>query len=442
MLTTLRNILLENAEDIGDTIYNGTSGNMLDFKISAGDHFNLCMLPEEMSVHAGDILDQKDLIKEVEELRQEIKRVKLTDDLEHLQTDYIKELRARKRMLEQKLSAPAEEKRAVSFKDCVYAVSAEDLMQILPQFRRVDFPYFREMPYFAGNLEAFCDAVQAHRQVAVTGGPCLFGENEVIMQIHLWNGECREFDYSTGKLYMQPESHMVRYTEEMAEQIADVSFINRKTDVTAQEFDSILYLFETAEAFDAKITIPLPDMSYIKYLEKILEPLDRKIAGPAIGRFRRIAYEISDMYIAVIAFLKKKYPDLTVTVVHERDKEICQRYYEKRAGYIEKKAVLRGITGIPEKLEAIKDYISMPALPYYIYGIRDILQIDSLDETDSYRKCRSAHKKDIALSALMYPERISADGENTIFHTLQRYKEYMQTADYENRLQGKNGKTE
>ena len=68
----------------------------------------------------------------------------------------------------------------------------------------------------------------------------------------------------------------------------------------------------------------------------------------------------------------------------------------------------------------------MPALPYYIYGIKNIVQVDSIDETDSYRKCRLAHKNVMELSGILYPERISRDGENAIFFTTPAYKEYRQ----------------
>ena len=73
----------------------------------------------------------------------------------------------------------------------------------------------------------------------------------------------------------------------------------------------------------------------------------------------------------------------------------------------------------------IQDYITMPALPYYLWGITDIIQIDSLDETDSYRKCAKLHKGVLKLYGMLYPERLSGDGENTIFYAPMEYKEYL-----------------
>ena len=118
------------------------------------------------------------------------------------------------------------------------------------------------------------------------------------------------------------------------------------------------------------------------------------------------------------------YPEIEVAVVHARDEKLCRLYYEKRAGYLTP-STIRRLTDIPGKSDAIQDYITMPALPFYIWGITDILQMDSLDETDSYRKCAKIHKNTINLCAILYPERISKDGENTIFYAPLEYKEYL-----------------
>ena len=67
----------------------------------------------------------------------------------------------------------------------------------------------------------------------------------------------------------------------------------------------------------------------------------------------------------------------------------------------------------------------MPALPFYLLGIKDILEIDSVDETDSYRKCARAHKGIFNLSCILYPEKLSADGRNTVYHAEQEYKDYL-----------------
>ena len=66
----------------------------------------------------------------------------------------------------------------------------------------------------------------------------------------------------------------------------------------------------------------------------------------------------------------------------------------------------------------------MPALPYYVFGSKYILEVNSMDETDSYRKCRKAHKNEVVMGCILFPELLSGDGENTIYCTTLEYKEY------------------
>ena len=53
------------------------------------------------------------------------------------------------------------------------------------------------------------------------------------------------------------------------------------------------------------------------------------------------------------------------------------------------------------------------------------------------RKCRMAHKNVINMVPILYPERVSDDGINTIFETDCRYKEYITVEDYYHRMNDK-----
>ena len=85
------------------------------------------------------------------------------------------------------------------------------------------------------------------------------------------------------------------------------------------------------------------------------------------------------LYLDLIYSLEKSYPNVRCLVVHERDTELCERFFEERVPHIERNKILRMITAMPNRKESVKDYISMPALPFYLLGIKDILEIDSVD---------------------------------------------------------------
>lgn len=126
----------------------------------------------------------------------------------------------------------------------------------------------------------------------------------------------------------------------------------------------------------------------------------------------------------MIEQMRTLYQSVRCEVVHARDKQLCEKYYEARSPYMERNKVIRNLTAIPEKLESVKDYVSMPALPFYLFGINNVIEVDSMDETDSFRKCRKAHKGALNLSCILFPELLSTDMVHTIFDAPWDRKEY------------------
>lgn len=315
------------------------------------------------------------------------------------------------------------------FKNTVNISDFEGIKKKVPALSQAEFPDKEQTPYFTANLGKLQEALNAGRKVAVEGGPCLFGAHEVDVEILLKNGTTCFFDYCTGKRYGESgkysEESMENFIKIHIEDIDSILFHDKKRGLTHQEYDSILYVFEAAEALHAPAVIPLPDMSYIKYLSAVLKDFAEEKREQILKDFRKVSWRISDLYIDLIYSLEEHYPDVTCVIVHERDVELCRRFFEERTPYIERNKILRTITAMEQRLESVKDYISMPALPFYLLGIRDILEIDSVDETDSFRKCGNAHKGTINLSCILYPEKLSADGKNTVYHAKQEFKDYL-----------------
>ena len=54
------------------------------------------------------------------------------------------------------------------------------------------------------------------------------------------------------------------------------------------------------------------------------------------------------------------------------------------------------------------------------------MQVDSVDETDSGRKCNKIHGKDMELIQILYPEYLSSDGKHTIYNAALEYKDYLE----------------
>ncbi|MBP5448051.1 MAG: hypothetical protein J6X95_08205, partial [Treponema sp.] len=302
----------------------------------------------------------------------------------------------------------------------------------LPQFKEVKWPNKEQMPYFTAGLEDFAAAVARGEPTAITGGPCFFGEHEVDLVFTLKDGSQKVYDFTTRRRNAGDKVSLeAEFTKQNADEVVDVSFVSHKELLTTEEYDSILYLFELANATGSSLTLPIVDASYAKYLDSMLEPLSIELRVRARKEFRRVAAPIIQMYRERFDTLKKKYPNIKETfIMTGEDRDLLSQYYAKRAPFVDKPSTRRIISGIQEKIESVKDYITLPALPFYFLGIKNVLEVDYIGETDSFWKCRKMHKGQMNLSALLYPIKISADGWRSIFSTELQYKEYIRTEDY------------
>lgn len=260
------------------------------------------------------------------------------------------------------------------------------------------------------------------------------------MDIELADGTVAAYDFNTssyvdGEDYDPARLSLPEFVAAHAAEIADIRFQDCKDGLTGQEVDSVLYLLEAAKVLPASVILSIPDMSYCKFLAAVTACLPEALREQIMTRFRSVAYRITDLYLELAGLISAGYPGVTYTAVHERAASLCAQFYEKRAPFIERNRILRKIGSSPWKLESVKDYISLSGLPMYLYGITDVLHICSLDEADSFRKCREAHKGHLSLACMLYPEYFSADGENTVFYAKKQYKDYMNLREYKERLQ-------
>ena len=314
------------------------------------------------------------------------------------------------------------------YKSIVSAVTPEDICEQLPEFGRISFATGVRQPYFVHGLDKIRKAKEAGRPIAIEGGPCLFGTEEVDVYVRMKDGRTLQFDYSSGTPVSSTES-LDDFLMEYASEILDISFTNHKEKLTSQEWNTLRFLFEAASALDAKLVLSLPDMSYCKYLVVPLEGVTQEIRMRTLERFREIAYQISDLYIRAIHGLKQRYPKVDYVIFHERERALCELFYDKRIPYVESKKALNMLTRSRERIEYVKDYTALPALPYYLYGITDILEINSLYEADSVRKCMKLHKSVVNMAALLFVEKLSADQVHVIYDAKLSDKEYVEWKD-------------
>jgi hypothetical protein len=116
-------------------------------------------------------------------------------------------------------------------------------------------------------------------------------------------------------------------------------------------------------------------------------------------------------------------------VLHAGNTSALEAFYSGRKRYYDRFVSLnQGLAPITRKadmIESTTDYIFYPALPFYLWGIRNILQVDPLSETDSLRKCAKAHGRDITLFGALYPEMLDKTASRSTSMAAVEDKEYM-----------------
>ena len=312
----------------------------------------------------------------------------------------------------------------------------EHIMRALPALRAVGSQPMRTAPWLATNLAQLRNAVHSGANIGIVGGPCLFGMHEVLLELEMDYGpEC--FDCSCGRRHTQVneaeaegELTLDAFFRQEAERVRSVRIVNRKTGITYQEYINLVYVFDVAAVLGGVVHIPLPDMSYLKQMAAATQPLAQPLRSELMEAYTCEVLKISDMFLALIESLKKRYPTLEIKVLHLRDAEMCAAYYAKREPYITKPQFIRKLTRSGWRMQAVIDYITMLALPYYLDGVREIIQIDNLEETDSGKKCQKLHGGDMTLHSLLYPEVFSMDGVNTIYNTKIENKNYMSEGEF------------
>jgi len=318
------------------------------------------------------------------------------------------------------------------FKECVEVMDFEQTAKTFPAFENIRYKSREKFPYFTGNLEMLAERWKHGETIAVEGGPCLFGAHEVSVIVRLNNDTVRMFDYANGKAYKRNYSDsdfsetdtLAEYLRQYGQQTEQITFRQEKMGLTPQEYLNLRYPFEIASALGGPLVIPIPDMSYRKFLLAVLEFVPEHLRKQALNDFDAISADIVSFYLTAIENLQKEFQIENFLCVHGGSQEELQLWYEKRLPYLERGKILRSLTRLPEKINPIKDYISMPALPFYLFDAPLILQVDSMDETDSYRKCKKAHKKAFQMGCIMIPELLSGDDVHTFYEAPLKWKAY------------------
>ena len=323
MLTDIRSILCDRMEP-EQSVYREMPGKVLDYPITIGN-FLQEKNGEDSAEQFAELLEYKSRLKNAlendpeyirinrisEQLGRWLKRKKNEAGEGFTQEEMAIFKQKRKRLQKQKREIRREKEeeicgiygydyreiRTMMYKNTVYFSWFYDLQKMFPQLAKIKTGDIREIPLFVSHLEQLRKALAQKEPIGLVGGPCLFGVDEVFLEMTTDDGERAVFDCSCDRrcLVGNDEKETIEeFIERHPETIEAVRIRNCKKGVTRQEYDSIRYLFSVAEVFDGKIVIPLPDLSYFKYMEAILQNLEETLREKVMEEFREECYRITD----------------------------------------------------------------------------------------------------------------------------------------------------
>lgn len=468
MITTIRRLIENRGLSLEQTVYEAVKDQILDYPMTVGDFFDcdwglekgksFCklfdfyqMLLEEEKQNGVPRLQEamEDSNSRLTQVKKEEKGEERKDQLEMLKSGRrgIREAlewfqRLSERNAIRRFGGNPQELTFLEYKNRVMVTDFENIASMIPVLGGTRYREVWDFPWLTTNLEQLKHCLEQGEVPGVVGGPCIFGIDEVLIRVRTEDGDEELFDCSCGRQCTKDPSRHPRtlagYVKEKREEIRELCILNRKAGITRQEFISILYVFEIARLLNAPVVIPLPDLSYVKYMEADLEELPLRLREPIMEEFKKTTDQVADLFLEMIRTIRVWYPSVRVAVLHRRDEDLCRLFYEKREPFVRNSSYMRKLTQNDGRKESVVDYITMLALPYYIFGTRQIIQLDSLDETDSGRKCQKIHGDQITLHSILYPEFLSRDGMNTLYNTTLEYKDYLKRGDYEKWLE--NGK--
>ncbi|GHS97430.1 hypothetical protein AGMMS50276_17470 [Synergistales bacterium] len=323
----------------------------------------------------------------------------------------------------------------LTYKNALLCNSLRNMRLVLPELGGMDAGRLENIPIFTrsfGKLAAKLGGKERERgeSLAVVGGPCLLGTGEMVIRVIHSDGFSFCFDFNTRNRVgdLSKKDAIGAHIRENAGKVVKILFETKKHALTLQDYEFIKAPMVYARALDAPVVIPLPDGAYIKYIEALTSPLVPELRNSARGDFAIEIRRLTKMFLSAIEDLARSLRPSKLEVLHIDNKAALDTFSEGKERYRGKLVSRRGlmpITKDADMVESVTDYIFYPALPFYLWGVKNILQVDSLRETDAMCKCAQAHGGVINLFGALFPEMLDKSGSRPTSNAPVQDKEYM-----------------
>ncbi|MDR1019151.1 MAG: hypothetical protein LBL73_00200 [Synergistaceae bacterium] len=350
----------------------------------------------------------------------------------------IRSLRAEKARLSEEMEVLTVQKAGVrketavlTYKDTLLCNSLKNMTEILPELGGLDAGRLGKAPIFTASFGDLPAKLGGGERFAVLGGPCILGTGEMIIRVIHRGGMSYCFDFNTGNHLgdLRDYDAVGHHIRDNADEIVKILFENKKNALTVQDYESLRLPIEIARLLDVPVIIPLPDSPYMKYISAVTSCAAPGVRASAAEDFAAEIRIVSKLFLDAIGELKRSLRPRELMAFHDGDKEGLKAFYDGRRPYYDKYIStgheLEQVTSKADRLDSVTDYIFYPALPFYLWGIKNIIEVDSIGETDSLRKCASAHGDALSIFGMLYPEMLDKSASRGMSMAAPEDKEYI-----------------
>lgn len=442
-METIRNVLLQGGVQLAQTVYDDSP--MLDFPITAVGKW--AVVRENM---------ERDTFCKIKNYRDCIKDGKSEEEYKNLCTAIANAPIEDKRGLrEHKKKLDADIKHTaftrffpeadtdtpvyyVSYMERLLTADFNELSALVPAWQGEAYEKLHSYPWFVGDIEKLGQLLSSKNEVAIEGGSCLLGNDEMLFHFRMKDGTPRLFDFntmqeihkSTEELTEKITMELWDFVSEHAGEIAEVKVECPKSKITVDEYEMTENLFLLATGLNAKLVITIPDFSYEKTFLQIFGELDKTVFEPLAEEYRREVARVKEASLNMIECVRRKYQYDDVVVFHGGKPELLKVFSQNRDRFIgeftqKHSYAERNLTNRKVTQQALIDYICMPAMPFYLWGVKDVIEVNRLEEYPAVNKCKRIHKNEMNLHTMLFPQRVSPNKRTSSFYADRKNKEYV-----------------
>ena len=454
----VENVLIETGTDISKTPYANCSRFFIDYPLHYLGLTNIVKINDqkysqefptiEKAMKKAEKLEKEheleNIVRELQECKKKIKEFKKKYGKNHiglddrLKEEYYKLIKIKKDLTAQKGKVErtvfkqirkecgidvSQDLKCIKARGIALCNTIEDIVEILPKLKGT-YLNRNSIPIFSYNLRAFADRLEDGNS-AIEGGPCIIGVDEVFFCLVYRNDQRRYFDIMTGfedgpkNTYLPQRYDLVDIIARDRRDIVDIEIHTKHSGPTLQNAIELYRLMLIAKRIDIPLVISLPDESYKKQLLSVMNPL--RSADKVSKELHKLLYGIVDEFLNLIAAINQILKLEKLEVLHSRNTKLIEVFYQKRS---EVASSVGNITDIQVKKEAIIDYICLPAVPNFIWGTNNILEVNNIMELESLKAAMKFFPK-IYFSALVFPYIPDVHNHSSMYHGKSRDKVFL-----------------